>query len=88
LIKKRELDKKYQLIGDGDKIKFAYLKLPNPLMEHVISVPDELPEELDFTKYIDYDSQFNKSFLEPIKGIVEIIGWDVEKRSTLESFFG
>lgn len=87
LIQKRGLDTKYQLIGDGDKIRFAYLKLPNPLMEHVISVPDDLPEELEFAKYIDYDTQFNKSFLDPIKGIVEIIGWDVEKRSTLESFF-
>lgn len=87
LIQKRGLDTKYQLISDGDKIRFAYLKLPNPLMEHVISVPDDLPEELEFAKYIDYDTQFNKSFLDPIKGIVEIIGWDVEKRSTLESFF-
>ena len=87
LIHKRGLDTKYQLIGDGDKIRFAYLKLPNPLMEHVISVPDDLPEELEFAKYIDYDTQFNKSFLDPIKAIVEIIGWDVEKRSTLESFF-
>jgi DNA polymerase elongation subunit (family B) len=87
LIQKHNLNSKYELIGDGDKIKFCYLKLPNPLMEHVISVPDNLPEELDFSKYIDYDTQFNKSFLEPIKGIVEIIGWDIEKRSTLEAFF-
>jgi len=87
LIQTRGLDKKYQLIGDGDKIRFAYLKLPNPLMEHVISVPDDLPEELDFTKYIDYETQFNKSFLEPIKSILDVIGWDVEKRSTLEDFF-
>ena len=87
LIQKRGLDKKYQLVGDGDKIKFAYLKMPNPLMEHVISVPDDLPDELDFSKYIDYDTQFNKSFLEPIKSILDVIGWDVEKRSTLEGFF-
>lgn len=87
LLKKKNLDDKYPTIGDGDKIKFVYLKLPNPLMEHVIAVPEYIPDELDINKYIDHETQFNKSFLEPIKAILDVVGWETEKKSTLESFF-
>jgi DNA polymerase elongation subunit (family B) len=87
-ISKNGLGDDLKLIGNGDKIKFAYLKLPNHLHENVISVPDELPKELGLDKYIDYDIQLQKSFIEPIKSILETIGWEVEKTSTLESFFG
>lgn len=71
-------------ISDGDKIKFAYLKMPNPVFENVISSPDELPNEFDLDKYIDRDMQFEKSFLEPIKSIANVIGWDIEERPSLE----
>jgi DNA polymerase elongation subunit (family B) len=74
-------------IQDGDKIKFAYLKVPNPIGETVIATPDELPVEFGLDKYIDRELQFTKAFLEPIKSIAEVIGWDVEKRATLEDFF-
>jgi DNA polymerase elongation subunit (family B) len=87
LVRKKGLTNKYQLIGNGDKVKFAYLKAPNPIMDTVISVPDELPREFGLDQYIDYDMQFQKCFLDPIKNILEVIGWDVEKRSTLEDFF-
>lgn len=87
MIKKNGLGKKYQEIGDGDKIKFALLKMPNPLHDTVISVLDELPTEFGLQQYIDYDAQFQKSFLEPIKSIMDTIGWDTEKRATLMSFF-
>jgi DNA polymerase elongation subunit (family B) len=88
LINRKGLTRKYQLIGDGDKVKFAYLKTPNILNDTVISVLEDLPEELGLQKYIDYDMQFQKCFLDPIKSILEIIGWDTEQRSNLESFFG
>lgn len=87
LITRKGLTRKYQLIGDGDKIKFAYLKLPNIINDTVISVTEELPKELDLLRFVDYETQFNKAFLEPIKSILEIIDWDVEKKSTLEDFF-
>ena len=74
-------------IQNGDKIRFAYLKIPNPIEETVIAAPDNLPTELKLDKYIDRDLQFDKAFLEPIKSITSIIGWDIEKRSTLEDFF-
>ena len=72
---------------DGDKIKFAYLKTPNPIGETVIATADYIPAEFNLNKYIDREMQFSKSFLEPLKAITEVIGWEVEHRSTLEDFF-
>ena len=69
------------------KSSFAALKLPNPIHDTVISVLDELPKEFGLQKYIDYDVQFQKSFLEPIKSILDTIGWNIEKRATLANFF-
>jgi len=74
-------------IQDGDKIRFAYLKMPNPIQDSVIATPDELPEEFNLDKYIDRDTQFDKAFLDPVRSITNIIGWEVEQKSTLESFF-
>jgi DNA polymerase elongation subunit (family B) len=74
-------------ISDGDKIKFAYLKEPNPIGDTVIATADYLPKEFNLDKYIDRDIQFDKSFLEPIKSITDVIGWQVEDKATLEDFF-
>jgi DNA polymerase elongation subunit (family B) len=87
LIKEKSLDKKYAKIQNGEKIKFCYLKVPNPIKENVISYIQEFPKELGLDKYIDYELQFNKSFLDPMKTILDSIGWKVEKTVTLESFF-
>ena len=76
-----------QPISDGDKIKFAYLQLPNPVRDTVIANADQLPADMKLDKYIDRDMQFSKAFLEPLKSITEAIGWEVEQRSTLEDFF-
>jgi len=78
---------KYSLVNQGDKIKFAYLKLPNPSREHVISVPSTLPKQFSLDKYIDYEKQFSKSFLEPIKTVADAAEWHVEKTITLEDFW-
>ena len=86
-IKQNKLDNKYSLIQNGEKIKFCYLKKPNTLHENVISFIQEFPKELDIDKYVDYDLQFEKSFLEPLKAILDSIGWNIEKQNTLESFF-
>ena len=74
-------------IVDGDKIKFAYLKIPNPIHDTVIAVPDEMPKEFKLDKYIDREMQFTKTFLEPINSITEVIDWNTEKKSTLEEWF-
>ena len=74
-------------IQDGDKIKFAYLKTPNKLGETVIATADYLPKEFGLDSLIDREKQFEKSFLEPMKSITEVIDWKVEKTASLEDFF-
>ena len=86
-VKKNKLDNKYSLINNGEKVKFCYLKLPNPIHENVLSFIQEFPKELELNNYVDYDLQFEKSFLEPLKAILNAIGWNVEKTATLEAFF-
>lgn len=87
ILKTRGLTNKLQTIGEGEKIKFCYLLLPNPTQANVISAPGDLPKEVELTKYIDYNKQFEKAFLEPLTTILDAIGWQSEKRATLESFF-
>ena len=86
-IKEKKLTNKYSLINNGEKIKFIYLKKPNIIQENVISFIQDFPTELNLDKYIDYDLQFEKSFVEPLKAILDAIGWNVEKTVNLELFF-
>ena len=86
MLKKNKL-KKYEIIQDGDKIKFITLKEPNPIREHVISFTSRLPKEFNLHNYIDYDEMFTKSFLEPLRFIVNAIGWNFERKATLDEFF-
>lgn len=74
-------------IQNGDKIKFIYLRMPNPINSPIITVPDEIPKELGLENYIDRDKQFDKAFLDPLRSITDLIGWSVNQRSTLEDFF-
>ena len=86
-IKDKKLTKKYSLIQNGEKIKYCYLKKPNPIYENVISFIQDFPKELGLNSYVDYDLQFEKGFLEPLKTILNAIGWNSEKQITLDSFF-
>tara|TARA_B100001121_G_scaffold51188_1_gene44588 strand:- start:862 stop:3357 length:2496 start_codon:yes stop_codon:yes gene_type:complete len=86
-VNKKKLTNKYSLIQNGEKIKFCYLKKPNIIQENVISFIQDFPNELDLAKYVDYDLQFEKSFVEPLKAILDAIGWNVEKTVNLELFF-
>ena len=86
-VKQHKLDNKYSLIQNGEKIKFCYLKKPNIIHENIISFIQDFPMEIGLDKYIDYELQFNKAFLEPLKAILDAIGWNVEKTVNLESFF-
>ena len=91
LLHKHNLDKKYELIQDGDKIKFLHLKEPNLYQSTAISFMTKLPKELDFTSIIDYDVQFTKSFVDPLKFITNKILWKIDDsygtQGTLEDFF-
>jgi len=86
-LEQHKLNKKYEKIQSGDKIKFLYLKVPNPIRENMISFPGVLPKELGLDKYIDYDTQFSKVFLSPVENIIEPLGWKSEKVNTIEDFF-
>ena len=86
-IKEKKLTNKYSLISNGEKIKFLYLKKPNIIQENIISFIQDFPTELGLDKYIDYELQFEKSFVEPLKSILDSIGWNVEKTVNLELFF-
>jgi DNA polymerase elongation subunit (family B) len=86
-VKEKKLNNKYSLIANGEKIKFVYLKKPNIIQENIISFIQDFPKELGLDKYIDYELQFEKSFVEPLKSILDSIGWNVEKTVNLELFF-
>lgn len=85
--KKLGLENILMPITEGDKIKFCYMKMPNPFFENVLATPGSLPKQFNMDKYIDHDQQFDKGFLEPIKTILDVIGWKTERQNTLESFF-
>lgn len=82
------LDKKYPLIGEGDKIKYVMLKLPNTIHENVIAFPASMPKEFDLEKYFDVKTQYEKVYLNPIQKILDAVGWSWEERINLEEFFG
>lgn len=86
-LKLKDIEDEYPYINEGEKIKFVYLKNPNPFREDVIAFPQVLPVEFGLHECIDYDKQFEKAFLDPIRTILNAIGWSHEKKSTLESFF-
>ncbi len=88
LIKDNSLQKKYQPIRNGDKTKFVYLKKPNPIHENVVGFTQYLPDEFGLNNYIDYDTQFQKTFLDPIEHIFKAVGWNTEDVNSLEEFFG
>ena len=86
-LSKHKLTHKHALIQEGEKVKFIYLKLPNPINENVISFFGTIPKEFNLDKYVDYTLQFEKSFYDPLRNVLECIGWDAERKISLLSFF-
>ena len=86
-LKKMKLDKKYSTIMDGEKVKFIYLKEPNPIQEPVVSFISSIPKEMDLHRFVNYNKQFQSSFLDPLENILSVVGWSSEKRNTLEDLF-
>jgi DNA polymerase elongation subunit (family B) len=83
----KDLKKRYDMIKEGEKIKFIYLKQPNSIGENIIAFPDYLPEEFGLHKYVDYELQFDKAFLKVVEPVLSAIGWSVEPRVSLDEFF-
>ena len=86
-VNKLDLNLKYEQIQEGDKIKFLYLKEPNPLKENTVAFVTKLPKEFGLKKYVDYDLVFQKAFLDPLSNILNPIGWHTEPQATLEDLF-
>ena len=86
-LKDFKLTKKYESIRDGEKIKYCYMKMPNPLQENILSIVSFLPKEFKMNAYIDYDLQFEKAFLDPLRSILNVIHWKEEPVASLENFF-
>ena len=86
-LKEKKLINKYNLINPGEKIKYLYMKTPNPTGENVISFISEFPKEFNFNSFIDYDTMYQKGFIDPLQGILDAIGWQTEKTATLFDFF-
>ena len=86
-IKKKKLSHKYPLIQEGEKVKYLHLRTPNKINENVVSFFQTLPTEFGLDSSIDYDLQFTKSFLDPLKAILDTIGWKAEKVNTLEALW-
>jgi DNA polymerase elongation subunit (family B) len=86
-VKKKKLTHKYPLIQEGEKVKYVMLNTPNKINENVVSFFQTLPPELGLNGSIDYDLQFNKSFLQPLQVILDTLGWDAEKTNTLEALW-
>ena len=89
-IKQKKLLNKYPLIQEGDKIKFVYLKQPNPFSANVITYITKLPKEFNIHEFVDYDIQFEKVFVEPLILISDTIKWSIDRtygtQGTLENF--
>jgi DNA polymerase elongation subunit (family B) len=90
-VRQQKLTNKYPLIQEGDKIKFLNMRTPNRMQSNVISFITKLPKELDIHQYLDYDTQFDKAFVEPLTFIMNQIGWNIDRsygtQMTLEDFF-
>lgn len=86
-LKRYNLENKYESIGEGSKMKFVFLKMPNPINENVVGFIDKLPKEFGLHGFVDYDMQYEKSFIDAVKSITEPLGWNTEEKSSLEDFF-
>ena len=86
-LKQFKLGTKYPYIQEGDKIKFLKLKEANPFKFDVISYISTLPTEFKLKQYVDYETQFEKTFLDPMRFILNAIGWEHEPKASLEAFF-
>ena len=88
-VSQKKLENKYPLIQEGEKIKYIYMKVgrTNYTGENVLSFLNTFPRELGLEECIDHKISFKKSFLDPLQIITNVIGWDTEKKSSLEFLF-
>ena len=88
LIEQKGLEKSYQRIQEGDKIKFLYLREPNPLGTNVITFNSGIPKEFGIEQYVDYEMMFQKAFLDPLNTLIQTVGWELKEKASLKGLFG
>jgi len=88
LVEQKGLEMSYQKIQEGDKIKFLYLREPNPLGTNVITFNNGIPLEFGIEQYVDYEMMFQKAFLDPLNTLVETVGWQLKEKASLKGLFG
>ena len=88
LVEQKGLEKSYQKIQEGDKIKFLYLREPNPLGTNVITFNNGIPKEFGIEQYVDYEMMFEKAFLDPLNTLVQTVGWELKEKASLKGLFG
>jgi DNA polymerase elongation subunit (family B) len=76
----------YEMISEGSKIKFIYLKTPNKFNSHVISFQEKLPEE--FISLIDYKIMIEKTFFDIISLILDEIKLSLDYKNNSNSLMG
>ena len=80
------------MIKECDKIKFVYLKQPNPFTSNVITFITKIPKEFKIHDFVDYETQFEKVFVEPLTLILNVLKWSIDRtygtQGNLEDFFG
>ena len=86
-LKEYNITNKYESIGEGDKIRFLYLRTPNTFKENCIGFIGKIPGEFQLTSFVDYDTMWDKSFIEPLNGIIEGMGWSTSPQATLAGLF-
>lgn len=86
LVDKLNLQKTYQKIKSGDKMKYAYLK-ENPMHWSVIGFIDDIPEEFGLKEYVDIQTHYEKIFYKPIEDVFTACGLDIEPKVDIASFF-
>ena len=87
LILDKDLENRYELIKNGEKIKFCYLKEPNEVKSHVIAFPGTLPRELGLHEYIDKDIQFDKAFRSPVQALADACEMNISDQRSILDFF-
>ena len=86
LLEEKNLSR-YERINEGDKVKFVYLREPNPINEKAIAFVSVLPKEFDLHPFIDYEMMFEKTYLKPLTTLLDAIGWSSEPVPSLEGLF-
>jgi len=89
LVDENKLGNKYVSIQEGDKVKFVNLK-DNIYQASAFSFMTKIPPELEILPMVDYTSQYEDSFLAPLRVITDKMNWILknDEVGTLEEFFG